>query len=302
MCVVRCFHAWLHALTGPNRELHEGLCWQSLPAVWHLYPWWTQNPSILYWPGPRRCKHLHHWHHLCWRDLQILSSTLHSSLDHQSQNWALQPSHPLRPSGEQAVCFLHFCPGVPSQQMPSPQPCDHLLWLCEGGAQCSIPCLPQLHHQRMFHFNQAQTRRFQKIPDSTFDEVLLSTVYGLLSSAVEYDKPRTSNASEGGNNALNRAFNTAHPSMWTFISTLRKFPAEVEIKYQHMSVGTVTSEPVPRDGESGKRGSSTLLRATMYNLADKLDFLRKIGYLFWIYNFDITVLCDILYFCVIMIL
>ena len=34
----------------------------------------------------------------------------------------------------------------------------------------------------MFHFNQAQMRRFQKIPDSTSDEVLqvpLSSVYGL---------------------------------------------------------------------------------------------------------------------------
>ena len=118
----------------------------------------------------------------------------------------------------------------------------------------------------MFHFNQAQTQRFQKIPDSTSDEVLLASVYGLpflpigdvldawtelktriwilyptpaitdyikyfektwifstfyhismwnITSAVECDEPRTNNASEGGNNALNRAYNGSHSSMWT---------------------------------------------------------------------------------------
>ena len=67
-----------------------------------------------------------------------------------------------------------------------------------------------------------------------------------ISSAVEYDEPRTSNASEGGNNALNRASNSSHPSMWTFISTLRKFHSEVETKYQQMSDDTATSEPVAK--------------------------------------------------------
>ena len=67
-----------------------------------------------------------------------------------------------------------------------------------------------------------------------------------ISSAVEYDEPRTNNASEGGNNALNRAFNASHPSMWTFISTLRKFHAEVETEYQQISVCTATSEPVAK--------------------------------------------------------
>ena len=51
-----------------------------------------------------------------------------------------------------------------------------------------------------------------------------------ISSAAEYDEPRTNNASEGGNNTLNMAFNASHPSMWTFISSLRKFHAEVETK------------------------------------------------------------------------
>ena len=101
---------------------------------------------------------------------------------------------------------------------------------------------------------------------------LFSTSYPIsmwnISSAVEYDEPRTNNASEGGNNALNRAFNASHPSMRTFISTLRKFHAEVETKYQQMSVGTATSEArIKHIVES-------------YNPADKLDFLRKIGYLF----------------------
>ena len=130
----------------------------------------------------------------------------------------------------------------------------------------------------------------------------LSTSYpismGNITSAVENDEPRTNNASEGGNNALNRAFNASHPSMWT--STLRKSHAEVETKYQQMSVGTATSEPVSKRWRVREARIKHVVES--YNPVDKLDFLSKIGYLFWIYSFDITVLCDILYFCVIMIL
>ena len=53
----------------------------------------NQPPShkilVFYWPGPRRCQHLHHWHHLCWRDLQILSP--HSSLKSGSSEPELSP-------------------------------------------------------------------------------------------------------------------------------------------------------------------------------------------------------------------
>ena len=173
-------------------------------------------------------------------------------------------------------------------------------------------------------------RKFQKIPDSTSDEVLqvfLSSVYGLpflpigdvlyawtelktriyilyptpaitdyityfekiwslstsysismgnITSAVENDEPRTNNASEGGINALNRAFYASHPSMWT--STLRKSHAEVETKYQQMSVGTATSEPVSKRWTVREARIKHVVES--YNPADKLDFLSKIGYLF----------------------
>ena len=172
-------------------------------------------------------------------------------------------------------------------------------------------------------------RKFQKIPDSTSDEVLLSSVYGLpflpigdvldaltdlkiwilyptpsitnyityfektwlfstsylqsscglwnISSAVEYDEPRTNNASGGGKNALNRAFNASHPLMRTFISTLRNFHAEVETKYQQMSVDTATSEPVAKRWRVREAKINHVVES--YNPADKLDFLRKIVYL-----------------------
>ena len=99
-----------------------------------------------------------------------------------------------------------------------------------------------------------------------------------ISSAVEYDEPRTNNASEGGNTALNRAFSASHPSMWTFISTLRKFHSWVETKYQQTSVGTATLEPVAERWRVRKARIKHVVES--YNPADKLDFLRKIGYLF----------------------
>ena len=111
---------------------------------------------------------------------------------------------------------------------------------------------------------------------------LFSTSYPIsmwnISSAVEYDEPRTNNASEGGNNALNRAFNASHPSMWTFISTLRKFHAEAETKYQQISVGTATSEPSAKRWRVREARLKHVVES--YNPADKLDFLRKIVYLF----------------------
>ena len=166
----------------------------------------------------------------------------------------------------------------------------------------------------MFHFNQAQMRKFQKIPTL---QVLLSSVYGLLflpigdvldawtelktriwilyptpaitdyityfektwifstsypismwniSSAVEYDEPRTNNASEGGNNALNRAFNASHTSMW--IVDLHLNTPQVpcrggdQVSTDVCWLSWQLLNLLPRDGEFGKRGSCTLLRAT----------------------------------------
>ena len=67
-----------------------------------------------------------------------------------------------------------------------------------------------------------------------------------------------------------------------------------------MSVGTATSEPVVKRWRVREARIKHVVES--YNPAEKLDFLRKIRYLFSVYSFDITVLCDILYFCVIMIL
>ena len=60
--------------------------------------------------------------------------------------------------------------------------------------------------------------------------------------------PGRENASEWGNNVLNtnRAFKAAHPSLWTFLTKLRKFHAEVETKYLQVAVGTTPSQPVPK--------------------------------------------------------
>ena len=114
--------------------------------------------------------------------------------------------------------------------------------------------------------NQAQMINFQMIPSYNSDEVLRSSVYGLFFQQIDdvvpawteletkigilfptskllgYSPPAilspcgmsplpwsmTKNASERGNNALNRAFKAAHPSLWTFLTKLRKFHAEVE--------------------------------------------------------------------------
>ena len=74
-----------------------------------------------------------------------------------------------------------------------------------------------------------------------------------ISSAVKYDEPKTNNAPEGGNNALNRAFNGAQcksflypfgPSI--FISTLRKSYTEVETKYLQLAIGTLPTEPIAK--------------------------------------------------------
>ena len=83
-------------------------------------------------------------------------------------------------------------------------------------------------------------------PSSSISEYinywLFSTSYPIsmwnVTSALEYDEPRTKNASEWGKNALNRAFKAVHFSLWTFLTKLRKFHAEVETKYLQLAVGT----------------------------------------------------------------
>ena len=182
----------------------------------------------------------------------------------------------------------------------------------------------------LFHFNQAQSRKFLKIPGSNTDDilrVLLSSVYGLpflpvndvlqgwielktmmwilyptpaisdyiryfentwlfssaypvrmwnVFDAVEHDQPRTNNASEGGNNALNRAFDASRPTLWTFISTLRKFHAEAETKHLQISLGTAPSQPVAKKWKV--RDEKIKILMNNYNPGNKMDFMIKIGY------------------------
>ena len=94
-----------------------------------------------------------------------------------------------------------------------------------------------------------------------------------VSNAVEHDQPRTNNASEGGN----RAFNASHPTLWTFIATLRKFHAEAETKYQ-ISLGTEPSQPVAKKWKV--RDEKIKILMNNYNPGNKMDFMIKIGYMF----------------------
>ena len=141
-------------------------------------------------------------------------------------------------------------------------------------------------------FKQDSSRGYTNISSSNSDEILrslLSSVYGLPFLPI-YDVLPTwtesktmisilyPSSSEVGNNALNRAFKAAHPSQWTFITQLRKFHAEVETKYLQLAVGTMPSQPVAkkwrvRDGRLKRLVDN-------YNPSEKLDFIRKIGYMF----------------------
>ena len=99
-----------------------------------------------------------------------------------------------------------------------------------------------------------------------------------VSDAVEHNQPRTNNASEGGNNALNRAFHASHPTLWTFISTLRKFHAEAEAKHLQISLGTAPSQPVAKKWKI--RDEKIKILMNNYNPGNKMDFMIKIGYMF----------------------
>ena len=98
-----------------------------------------------------------------------------------------------------------------------------------------------------------------------------------VSNAVEHDQPRTNNAS-GSNNALNRAFNASHPTLWTFIATLRKFHAEAETKHLQISLGTAPSQPVAKKWKV--RDEKINIFMNNYNPGNKMDFMIKIGYMF----------------------
>ena len=99
-----------------------------------------------------------------------------------------------------------------------------------------------------------------------------------VSSAVEYNEPRTNNVSEGGNNALGHAFKSAHPQIWTFVDGLKSFHAEIEQKYLHKDSGRQVNEPIK---VKWREREATLKRIVdNYNPNAKLDFIRTIGYHF----------------------
>ena len=109
---------------------------------------------------------------------------------------------------------------------------------------------------------------------------LLSTIYPPslwnINSAVEYDEPPTNNASEGGNNAINAAFSSTHPSIWVFIETLSKFHSETELKYLQMAAG---GQPTERPKKQWRVREEKLKRLVAnYDPNAKIVFCRCIGY------------------------
>ena len=97
-----------------------------------------------------------------------------------------------------------------------------------------------------------------------------------VSTAVEYDEPRTNNSSEGGNNGLARMFNSQHPSLWTFIDGLRAFHAEQEMKYQQLSQGESPNEPQRKKWR--EREAKLRMLVDNYDRSNKLDFIQKVSY------------------------
>ena len=97
-----------------------------------------------------------------------------------------------------------------------------------------------------------------------------------INAAVEYNEPRTNNASEGGNTALSNAFSSNHPTIWVFIETLAKFHTETETKYLQIASGGNPAEKARRKWRIREQKLRNLVQN--YNPARRLDFCREIGY------------------------
>ena len=163
-------------------------------------------------------------------------------------------------------CLFHFCQcqlkqfkGVPF--ITTDEVLRSLLYSLFG-----LPFLPL--SDVVNAWTELKTRLWFVYPTSKISEYiayfektwLLSTIYPPslwnINSAVEYDEPRTNNASEGGNNAINAAFSSTHPSIWVFIETLSKFHSETELKYLQMAAGGQPTERPKKQWRCGKRRSS----------------------------------------------
>ena len=183
-------------------------------------------------------------------------------------------------------CLFHFCQcqlkqfkGVPF--ITTDEVLRSLLYSVFG-----LPFLPL--NDVVNAWTELKTRLWYLYPTPKISEYiayfernwLLSAVYPPslwnISSAVEYDEPRTNNASEGGNNALNAAFSSTHPSIWVFIETLSKFHSETELKYLQISAG---GQPTERPKKQWRVREEKLKRLVAnYDPNAKMDFCRCIGY------------------------
>ena len=183
-------------------------------------------------------------------------------------------------------CLFHFCQcqlkqfkGVPF--ITTDEVLRSLLYSLFG-----LPFLPL--SDVVNAWTELKTRLWFLYPTSKISEYiayfektwLLSTIYPPslwnINSAVEYDEPRTNNASEGGNNAINAAFSSTHPSIWVFIETLSKFHSETELKYLQMAAG---GQPTERPKKQWRVREEKLKRLVAnYDPNAKIDFCRCIGY------------------------
>ena len=96
-----------------------------------------------------------------------------------------------------------------------------------------------------------------------------------MSSAVDYEEPRTNNGSEGGNNSLASAFSSSHPTIWVFIESLKNFHAEMELKYCQLSRGMAPNEPQRKRWRLREQDLQDYV--ARYNPACKQQYHRRIG-------------------------
>ena len=91
-------------------------------------------------------------------------------------------------------------------------------------------------------------------------------------------EPRTNNASEGGNNAINTAASTDHPSIWAFIPILRTCNAEMEQKLLLLQSGLNPDRKQHPRWASREEAIQRLVRS--YKADAKLGMMRCLGYRF----------------------
>ena len=90
--------------------------------------------------------------------------------------------------------------------------------------------------------------------------------------------PRTNNVAEGGNLKLKTTFACSNPKIWKFIDLLRKVQAQTEfVLVQHH---TGRNQPSGRKKKWKDREARIANVVRDYESRQKLDYLKRIGYLF----------------------